>query len=286
MVDKSKYEKIKIPEELSLVVDEAIEEGLKIKEKKYYYYFPKLIYASLAVFIVGFISLLNVSSVFAKTLYEVPIVGEICKILTFREYSFENELEYVKITIPEIVNTGKSDLEIMVNLKIKEVIENLKTENEVRIKEYYDAFIETGGKKEDFIPVGIDINYEIKQISDKYVSFIISQHETRFSAYNYNYYYNIDIEKGHILTLEDLMGQQYREKITNSIEKTINSWSNEKKELLFENLEIEDYITTNTNFYINNENELVIVFDKYQIAAGSMGEVEFVIGKLDDLGID
>ena len=31
------------------------------------------------------------------------------------------------------------------------------------------------------------------------------------------------------------------------------------------------------NFYINDENQLVIVFDEYEVAPGSMGTPEFVI---------
>ena len=38
-------------------------------------------------------------------------------------------------------------------------------------------------------------------------------------------------------------------------------------------------ITADQNFYFNNDGDLVIVFDKYQIALGSMGCPEFVIPK-------
>ena len=36
-------------------------------------------------------------------------------------------------------------------------------------------------------------------------------------------------------------------------------------------------IAIDQNFYINDENQLVIVFDEYEVAPGSMGTPEFVI---------
>jgi hypothetical protein len=36
-------------------------------------------------------------------------------------------------------------------------------------------------------------------------------------------------------------------------------------------------IAPDQNFYINDENQLVIVFDEYEVAPGSMGTPEFVI---------
>ncbi|MDE7061582.1 MAG: RsiV family protein, partial [Lachnospiraceae bacterium] len=35
--------------------------------------------------------------------------------------------------------------------------------------------------------------------------------------------------------------------------------------------------TADRNFYLNAENKLVIVFDEYEVAPGSMGMPEFVI---------
>ena len=36
-------------------------------------------------------------------------------------------------------------------------------------------------------------------------------------------------------------------------------------------------ISSEQNFYINSQNQLVIVFDEYEVAPGSMGMPEFII---------
>ncbi len=61
--------------------------------------------------------------------------------------------------------------------------------------------------------IRIDINYEIKLINEKYVSFVIAKTETLASAYNTLYFYNIDIENGRFLTLRDYLGPNYMKRL-------------------------------------------------------------------------
>ncbi len=43
------------------------------------------------------------------------------------------------------------------------------------------------------------------------------------------------------------------------------------------NMDLFEKISKDQNFYINSEGKLVISFDKYEVAPGYMGVVEFVI---------
>ena len=57
---------------------------------------------------------------------------------------------------------------------------------------------------------------------------------------------------------------------------------NDKNKLYFiddENIDNSDFekIDKNQNFYINNNGEIVISFDEYEVAPGYMGVVEFTI---------
>lgn len=125
--------------------------------------------------------------------------------------------------------------------------------------------------------MGITVDYEVKFVDEDYVSFVIFQYETRFSAYHYDYYYNIDIESGRILTLRDWLGDDYRQIAAGSIEETIAGWDEEQKALLWEDLSVIDLISENTNFYLNADGDAVVVFDKYEAAVGAAGVLEFPI---------
>ena len=272
---KSKYDEIEIPQELSSVVYDAIETGLKSKPKKYNIINRVGLIAAglIAIFIIP----LNLNQAYAETLSQIPIIGDLSKLFTFREYQFEDEIQYVDVKIPQFSNEGKTDLEKRVNEEIIKTINEEVENSKQRAKEYYDAFIETGGKPEEFMKREIEVNYEIKCVSDKYVSFVINKWETWANAYCQQYFYNLDMETGRELTLKDLLGNDYKEIIMKSINNTIANWSEEQKFYLFDEVNIEDLINENTKFYLNDQQQVVIVFGKYEIAVGAAGIIEFPI---------
>ena len=143
---KSKYDEIEIPQELSSVVYDAIETGLKSKHKKYNIINRVGLIAAglIAIFIIP----LNLNQAYAETLSQIPIIGDLSKLFTFREYQFEDEIQYVDVKIPQFSNEGKTDLEKRVNEEIVKTINEEVENSKQRAKEYYDAFIETGGKPE------------------------------------------------------------------------------------------------------------------------------------------
>ncbi|MEF9920480.1 DUF3298 and DUF4163 domain-containing protein [Anaerorhabdus sp.] len=277
MVEKSKYDNIEIPDELDSIINNALKEGKTLRRKTITKKIMKKTSIVLVILIFSMISLVNVSPVFAKAIYEIPLIGDLCQVLTFRSYHFEDEIKYVDVKIPNIVNTGKTDLERRVNTEIQNVINQCVKESEDIAKDYYEAFIETGGKAEEFIPVGITVDYDVKYINKSIVSFVVTQQQTAFSAYNHTLYYNIDLETNRYLTLKDLFGSDFVKIISTEIENTINGWNDEKRNLLWSDLNISDLISENTNFYINQDNQVVIVFEKYEAAAGSAGNLEFLI---------
>lgn len=277
MIDKSKYDHIEIPNNLHCVVQDAIKEGLNSQKRAVKFSPVKKIACTAATIMLCFTALLNLSPVVAAAAYSVPILGDICRVLTFCEYHFEDDIKYVDVKIPKIDNTGKPELEKRVNLEIQKIMNERLKESEARAKEYYEAFVETGGEPKEFVPVGITVDYEIKQITPRHVSFVVSQYETRFSAYHSNYYYNIDMESGRVLTLRDWFGSNYRKIVADSIEQSIANMDEEKKSLLWDDISIIDMISENTDFYINENDQIVVVFDKYALAAGSAGQLKFVI---------
>lgn len=120
--------------------------------------------------------------------------------------------------------SGEKDQVIISNNVGNEIIVEIDDElknSEAHAREYYEAFIETGGNSKDFIPIGINVDYEIKCITDTHVSFIISKSETLASAYFTQYFYNIDMESGRYITLKDWIGNDYKKVVARSIESSI-----------------------------------------------------------------
>lgn len=270
-------EEIEIPTELNFIVENAIEEGIRMRNRKKKKYVGRSVMKFAVACSVAVVCMLNISPTFAQAAHELPAAGRLFRLFTFREYHFEDKLKYINVNVPEFVNTGKADLEKRVNQEIQCFVNKEIKNSEENAKEYYDAFIETGGKKEDFIPVGITIDYKIHYMSDEMVSFSVSKCETRFSSYNDTVFYNIDMETGNCMTIREYLGNEYKRMIFESISSEIGSWSEDQKSLLWEDLDIESLITEDMPYYIDENENAVIVFEKYEIAAGAAGEIKFII---------
>lgn len=277
MIDKSAYNRIEIPDNLDAAVQEAVAEGLSRRRGARVLRGFKKAGAVAALFTICVVSALNLSPAFAAAACELPVVGGLCQVLLFREYHAADEIRYIDVQIPQIETADNSELEARVNQEIRSRVQACMNAGEVRAREYYDAFLETGGDPEDFVPLGLTVTYETKYISQECVSFVVSQHETRFAAYNSNFYYNIDLETGAAITLENWFGPHYREIVAESIEASIAGWSEEQRSMLWDDLSIVDLISEDTSFYFNSDGQVVVVIEKYKAACGAAGELEFTI---------
>lgn len=109
------YKSIKIPSKLESCVKEAISN----KTKKYYS-FRGLKYAmsTVACTFVAFIFFVNVNPSFAQQMYDIPVIGDIAKVFTVKEYHENDDLKLINAKIPAIQNTGNTDLEQRINYEI------------------------------------------------------------------------------------------------------------------------------------------------------------------------
>lgn len=275
MIDHSQYDNIQIPQELSSVVEDAISCGLGTQPRRRHLWravacIPTAMAACLVL-------LLNLSPTFADGACSLPVVGDVCRIFVFREYHTQDEIKYIDAVIPQIENTGKSELEQRVNLYIQQLIQNCLDESEARAKEYYDAYVATGGDPTEFHPIGITVDYEVKYLTSQYVSLHIYHYESAFAAYQTDYYYTLDLESEKMLTLKDWFGNDYQQIVADSIRRTISTWSAEEQRELWTDITLEDLITEQRSFYLNEDGQAVVVFDKYELACGAAGRPEFVI---------
>ena len=276
---KEVYSSIKIPEHLNYVVNKAIAN----KEKPKHHIFRYFNYAvsTVTCTFIAFVLLINTNSSLASDIAEIPIIGDIAKIFTVKEIKEEDATKLINAKIPALENTGNTDLEKRINYEIMLKINEILEEAEGRAAEYKKAVIETGGTEESYQPINIQIDYKVGYSSDDVVSFVILKSETLASAYTEMYFYNIDIKTGKNLNLRDVLGNDYKEIVDETIYKEIAERSKNpdnayftKEENGFDGIENEYQ-----NFYINENGNVVIVFEKYEIAPGYMGTQEFEIDK-------
>ena len=123
--------------------------------------------------------------------------------------------------------------------------------------------------------------YEVLNENDNILSLVIYNHYAQGSSNTTRKFYNIDKKNQTVLTLEGMFeGSDYIDIISENI---INQMRERTKkdptDVYWIDGEIDSFtkIKKDQGFYINDKNELVICFDKYEVAPGSSGLVEFVI---------
>ena len=129
MIDKSDYKDMEKPNELDTIVNKAISEGKYLRKRNKMIKFIKKSSTAAAAIILCFIILLNVSPTIAQAAYKIPALENLCRVIIFREYHFEDEIKYVDVHVPKIENTGKSALEKKVNLEVQKKINECVAEN-------------------------------------------------------------------------------------------------------------------------------------------------------------
>ena len=276
------YESIKIPEQLNYIVNKAVLNSPRKRnyDFRHFKYF-KYVTTTIASVFFAFVFLINTNVSFAESVSEIPIIGDIARVVTIKEYHKKDELKLINANIPAIENTGNTDLEKRINYEIMLKMNEILEEAEKRAAEYKEAVIETGGNEYDYQPINIQIDYKVGYSNDKVVSFIISKSETLANAYTEIYFYNVDIETGKKLNLRDVLGNEYKQIVDTTIYKEIEERSKNPDNIYFTADEggFEGIENEYQDFYINSDGKVVIVFEKYKIAPGYMGTQEFVIDK-------
>ena len=223
---------------------------------------------SLAIF---FGVLPNVSSSYAQAVSRIPLVGEIVKVFTAEEIIIDYDKKEVEIKIPQIRNDKDSESIEIVNSDIDSMVNTV-------MKKFYQEAAFPGGSSYG----SLNVSYEVITNSDTWFTLKLTVYEIAASSNSYFKYYSIDKESGQIVSLGDLLikgGEEliYKDIVLQMKEQLEN---NEQKSYFIGNTDTNDGFTAldeNHNYYFNESGELVIPFDKYEVAPGFMGCPEFVI---------
>ncbi|PGS51778.1 anti-sigma factor [Bacillus sp. AFS041924] len=253
-----------------MIVKKAIKRSMRKK-------FP---FKSMTGFVTAalFVLSINTSSTFAKTLSNVPILGKVVNVLTFTEYTLDEPTYKANLKVPAVTNLKNKDLEQSLNKKYLD-------EN----KELYDQFtkeIEYVKKETSGAHLGIDSGYEVKTDNEDILSIGRYVVNTAASSSTTMKFDTVDKKKEILLSLPILFkDKSYVKIISENIKEQMNEQMKKDENKVYwipeANLDYSiDPFTSmkeDQNFYINKDHKLVISFDKYEIAPGYMGVVEFTI---------
>lgn len=287
---KNIYDHIVVPEELDNKLRSALENAPAHKKSNNIVKFTRWTTTAAAALLLCFTVGLNTSESFAMEMSQIPFISAVAKVLTVRSYEIKEDNTTTTVKVPEVqVETATKEAKAAitdVNAKIQELVDNFTAEKYAQIEEGKATFLESGGTEEEWQErdIEVNVNYEIKHQSETTLSLFIDGWISWFNFEEFRKFYNLDLVTGKELTLIDLLGEDAYEYAEAEVLKQINKMIEEDPNLCFWGInEPEDMgdefigVDETTPFYINDEGNVVISYNKYDIAPGSMGIMEFVI---------
>lgn len=279
---KEDYKNIKMSEEQVEVMKKAIEKA-KENKKKTPNYFNVRKMGFIAASIMGlFVLAPNISPNIAYAMENIPVIGKLVQVVTFREYRYEDDRNEAMVDVPKLVIKENLKDEHS-NEKLEKSTEEINKEiNEIKdqlIKEFKDNMKKEVGEGYQ----SIDVKFEIVTTTPDYFTLKLICFRAVGSGYEKEYFYTVDLNTGERLALKDVFEENadYETVLTENIKDQMREQMKSEGPIYFLDSDMPDWdfkgIDKNNAFYINEKNHLVICFNEGEVGPASMGSVEFEI---------
>lgn len=293
---KNEYKEIQVPEEMKDRIEEAVASAREQKKKVHTVKRWKHMSAAAAVLALVLV-LPNTSQTAAAAMQQIPLLGEFFKVVTVREYHVDEERNYAKVNVPEILTdetalTGSEeamtpneeaaaiqakDTTAAINFDIQKVTDELIEEFKTTLEEagdegYHDLYIDS----------------EVLTDDERWFSLELVLYQGAGSGYERHCHYTIDKLTGKRSVLADFFEENYVEMISEEIKKQMREQMTADEGVIYwlddelmgdENF---DQIAEDQDFYVNKDGQVVVCFNEYDVAPGYMGCVEFVLPDLEN----
>ena len=261
-------ENLEMPSYVSHMIGDILE-NLPEKEyklQKYGYQQKWIAFAAvLSVFLLIFMPNINVT--YAQTLESVPIIGDIVKIFTIHKDIYEDGKHELQAEIPMVDDDKNQEEATLMNKDIEQL-------STAVIQKFYE---EIELSKDGYGSIYLD--YEVIMNNASWFSLKLNVNEIAGSSDSYAKIYHIDRINGRYVQLKDLLNEDGMKEVEAYILKTMQSQMEQDKKIEYVIENDLKLITGESNFYFNENMDLVIVYNKYEIAPGYMGCPEFIIPK-------
>ena len=241
----------------------------------------KFVAAAVFAVICIFIILPNTSGTIAHAMEQIPVIGELVKVVTFREYEYETDRNMADIEVPEIkpeAQTGDGALQENLDRTAAEINAEIQSITDSLLKEF-ESNLENEWGYQDIV-----VKSEILATTPDYFTLKLICYQGAGSGYQWNYFYTIDLNTGERLKLKDIFkeGADYITPISENIKLQMQEQMDTDEQVYYWlNDEIEEWnfkeITDETSFYLNEKGNVVIGFNEGDVAPMYMGTVEFEI---------
>ncbi|MBR9946699.1 DUF3298 domain-containing protein [Clostridiaceae bacterium Marseille-Q4145] len=279
---KKEYEEIKVPENMKERMEASIErakmEKRKVKKVKLW-----KTCASAAAVLAIVLVLPNTSQTAAAAMQQIPLLGNLFKITTVREYQVDEERNMANVKVPQVevqdATEGNTDADRAA--QAKESADAINFDIEEETNKLIDEFKESMKNEEGYQDIYIDS--KVLTDNDRLFSLELILYQGAGSGYEQHKHYTVDKRTGKELTLKDLCGDDYVNTISEEVKEQMRAQmaADETVKYWLDDPDVPEWnfdkIAEDQDFYVNAEGHVVICFNEYDVAPGSMGCVEFIM---------
>ena len=183
------------------------------------------------------------------------------KLQLLKEKHYETEGTIVTVKIPHVVNVK------VINKLITQAIDDFTNE--------FKEFDKEPNTEHKLIA---DITFQNYYSDDKIISFSINATQIMADSYLQKKFYTVDLKTGEVYNIEHFLGLDYQNIVKKSVQQQIAENKEKYPNLMYFDEAVNNLKITNEQpFYINKDNQVVVVFNQFEIAPGYMSLPEFII---------
>ena len=245
-------EDIPMPEDFHARVDQTLSDLPEIVFMPARRRMPRLLTSAACFFFTFFMLLPNVSPVYAKAASQIPVLGSLVEVFTIRDYDYRDETKELLAEVPAVSVPGDGAGQQRINANLQLLVDQV-------VKD----FCETEGYD------AVYVNHETITNTEDWFTLKLTVEEVQASGAVRFVYYHIDRATGEYVTLGDLFNENGRRVLSEQVLQQMEGGDYFPEEL-------PEVLAENQNFYLA-DGAMVLVFDEYTIAPGSVGTPEFLI---------
>ena len=284
---KKSYDTSQMPEKEVIKMKEKMNQAKAEKKNKHNKTIITRIWVGAAAAIAAFVILPNTSPSVAYAMEQIPLLGNLIEVVTFRDYQYSSDKNNADVNVPklvpETVASTENTTEDPVGENLKKSTDEINAEIEKITDQIVSEFEESRKEEEGYQEVVV--KHEVISTTDDYFTLKLMCYQAAGSGAEWDYYYTIDLKTGERLTLSDLFqsGADYITPISENIKEQMQQQMAEDDGKMYwvDNAEVPEWnfdkITDETSFYLDSDGHLVICFNEGDVAPMYMGCVQFVI---------
>ena len=283
---KKSYDTSQMPEKEVIKMKEKMNQAKAEKKNKHNKTIITRIWVGAAAAIAAFVILPNTSPSVAYAMEQIPLLGNLIEVVTFRDYQYSSDRNNADVNVPKLVPETVASTEKTTEDPVGENLKKSTDEINAEIEKISDSLI--AAFKQNMNNEGyqdIMIKHEVINTTDDYFTLKLMCYQAAGSGYEMDYYYTIDLKTRERLALKDLFkeGSDYITPISENIKSQMRGQmdADENVSYWLDDTEVPEWnftsINDDTSFYINADGNLVISFNEGDVGPMSMGVVEFTI---------